>query len=359
MSVLSKNHTLVTAFIEHLKTDGIFMNNNDIYKYFQSESFKKYYRNYTKNNDELEKIKSIFTNYDTINKELQIKQQTYNEKINNLNNELIEEPKNTNKYMTDLKKTKQKKNEKTKQKENEDNHLEQFIIISPEYGLKYISSWGNGSKNKKKNKNTDDDVKIIDIKKLKNYFIDQEDKNFINDNYSNGDIITINRKTEKGKFTWFNGGTNITSILYKFLELHDKKNFKECFEQVNNIKKKYIEEVNIKEKYIDKDKITWDDIGQEKKQDIFEKIQILWFENIKDNEEKFYNFYNERFSDFNYIGDKLIVAYKKKLIYDKTVKVKKIGKNKLEIGELIIRFKSESRKIKSSIKMNCEYKINQ
>lgn len=249
-------------------------------------------------------------------------------------------------FKIDFNKTKQKKNKKTKQKENEDNHLKQFTNNLSEYGLEYISNWGNGSKNKKKNKNTDDDVKIIDINKLKNSFKEQEDKNFINDNYSNGDIITINRKTEKGNFTWFNGGTNITSILYNFLELDDKKNFKECFEQVNNIKKKYI----------DKDKITWDDIGQEKKLDIFEPIQILWFKNIKDNEEKLYNFYNERFSDFNYIGDKLIVAYKKKLIYNKTIKVKKIGKNKLEIGKLIIRFKSESKKIKSSIKMNCEYK---
>lgn len=140
-------------------------------------------------------------------------------------------------FKINFNKTKQKKNEKTKQKENEDNHLEQFINSLPEYGLEYISSWGNGSKNKKKNKNTDDDVKIIDIDKLKNYFIDQEDKNFINDNYSNGDLITINRKTEKGESTWLNGGTNITSNLYDFLKLDDKKNFKKCFEQVNNIKK--------------------------------------------------------------------------------------------------------------------------
>lgn len=138
MSVLSKNHTLVIAFIEHLKTDGIFMNNNNItnkekelfktflirekpywsqkldyiirtlisynniYKCFQSEAFIKYYKNYTKNNYELDKIKSIFTNYDTINKQLQIKQQTFDEKINNLNNELIEERKNTSKYINQI-----------------------------------------------------------------------------------------------------------------------------------------------------------------------------------------------------------------------------------------------------------------
>lgn len=164
MSVLSKHYTLVIAFIEHLKTDGIFMNNNDIdnkdkellktflirekpywsqkldyiirtlisnnnniYKCFQSEAFIKYYKNYTKNNYELEKIKSIFTNYDTINKQLQIKQQTYNEKINNLNNELIEERKNTSKYINQINQLQQKVKQFEKKYHNSEKEITKLL----------------------------------------------------------------------------------------------------------------------------------------------------------------------------------------------------------------------------------------
>jgi len=163
MNVLSKHHELVIAFIEHLKTDGIFMNNNDIdntekelfkkflirekpywtqklnyiirtlisynniYKYFQCEAFIKYYKNYTKNNYELEKIKSIFTNYDTINKQLQIKQQTFDEENNNLKNELIEERKNTSKYIIQINQLQQKVKQFEKKYHNSEKEITKLL----------------------------------------------------------------------------------------------------------------------------------------------------------------------------------------------------------------------------------------
>ena len=75
----------------------------------------------------MEKIKSIFTNYDTINKQLQIKQQTFDEENNNLKNELIEERKNTSKYIIQINQLQQKVKQFEKKYHNSEKEITKLL----------------------------------------------------------------------------------------------------------------------------------------------------------------------------------------------------------------------------------------
>jgi hypothetical protein len=265
----------------------------------------------------------------------------YNKKINNIN-ELKQILNISNQTITKIRKTPLKsESKKTKQHENETKQLEEFKRGLCNYGIEYLESWGCGSKNKKENKNTDDTVKIIDIKKFTLSFNKQDQKYIKEQKWDNGTQLTINRKTNKGSFTWLNGGIGSTCSLSKYLLSNTEK----C------VLKKLLNELKSIKDDIGIDK-NWKDIKIQKIKCI-EIIYKIWSKILKNKECKFYKFYNERLSDLDLIGNTLSISYKKK--YNKNIKIEKDKDNNIKIGDLKIRFKAEGSKVNSSFKMNFEY----
>ena len=243
------------------------------------------------------------------------------------------------------KKSKNREKKSTTQLNKEDEHIKQFKNISHNYGLKVIDDWGNGSKNKKENKDADLNTKISDIEKLKKKF--HKDKS--GNDFDQNKIYTVSCKTENGDFTLVNSGlTNICS-LFKYIDLDDelKNKVNECNNKVKKIKKK----LGLDNK--------WENIGQNKKKDI-KILYINLLYNIFSNKnyiKKFLKWLNERQSDFKYIGDKLNFPENYKLNFNQII-VKKIKNDTIKIGNFKFRCKSSGGKVKASWKINLEFTNN-
>lgn len=239
-----------------------------------------------------------------------------------------------------IKKSSIKNKTTTTQLNNESEHLKMFKDKCSILGLEYKESWGNGPKNKKQNKNSDDDVIIKDIDLLVTHF-DPEVADKIKHKYRNGDIVTINRKTKNGVFCWFNGGCSMQSVLLKYLNLNylQQKNITDCNNQVKKIR----QNVGFNKKWNE----NYDNKSIIKKiyQDTFYDIFINHIKEI-------FDFYNKRLSDFNYFGDKLSLP-----IYEEYIDaiVEKYKDDSIKLGKFKIRFKAASSYVKTPWKMNCEY----
>ncbi|GAF97874.1 unnamed protein product, partial [marine sediment metagenome] len=153
--------------------------------------------------------------------------------------------------------------------------------------------------------------------------------------------LRVNRKTLGGVFTWLNGGIYRTCAIAKKLNLTTNGNLKKLEEDINSMQTE-----------IGREK-RWEAIGQKQKEPIYDKLRDCWYPLLIGKEKVIYEFYNERLSHLDYIGNKLSLSRKVK--YDETICIEKIKEFGIQIGELCIRFKTAGGRVNSTPKMNCEY----
>ena len=225
--------------------------------------------------------------------------------------------------------------EKTIQLNNERKHKNQFIKECGDYGLCIVEDWGSGSKNKKRNMNTDISCKIIDINKLR------DKVPCLSSNLKNNDIITVSLKTEGGDFTIANiGSTHNKTELFKYMELTNEEieKFKETNKKVKKIKNKF-----------DKNEI-WKDNENDKNEIKKLYIDLLYkiFE-IDENKKKLYEWLYERESNLKYLGNELFIP--KKYTFPENCRLEIKGIDTVIVGHYALRAKAEGSKVKKKLEI--------